>query len=82
MKEFYSQSRFANGNVLLDTKVGDAFEGRLPQITRQEIACFVYGVGNNGEAFVERPRQCLCAYGLFLLWVGESYHQSNLSKGD
>ena len=55
IKEFYFKLWFGDKTCPFDTPATSVFEGGKATVTSQAIADFVHAVGNNGEAFVERP---------------------------
>ncbi|KAH8145050.1 uncharacterized protein LAJ45_10961 [Morchella importuna] len=70
IKEFYYRLWFGDEKVPLDASVTDVFEGGQSTVTGQAIADFVHAVGNNGEAFVERPGKTVYAPMDFAIVVG------------
>lgn len=70
IKEFYYRLWFGDEEVPLDASVTDSFEGGQTTVTGQAIADFVHAVGNNGEAFVERPGKTVYAPMDFAIVVG------------
>ncbi|PUU81782.1 fatty acid synthase beta subunit dehydratase [Tuber borchii] len=70
IKEFYYRLWFGDEKVPLDAAVTDVFDGGCAQVTGQAIADFVHAVGNNGEAFVERPGKTVYAPMDFAIVVG------------
>lgn len=55
IKEFYFKIWFGDEKCPFTTPATSVFEGGRATVTSQAIADFVHAVGNNGEAFVERP---------------------------
>lgn len=70
IKGFYYRLWFGDEKAPLDAPVTDSFEGGQATVTGQAIADFVHAVGNNGEAFVERPGKTVYAPMDFAIVVG------------
>jgi fatty acid synthase subunit beta len=70
IKEFYYQLWFGDEPMEKDASVTDEFEGGESTVTAQAIADFVHAVGNNGEAFVQRPGKTVFAPMDFAIVVG------------
>lgn len=70
IKEFYYRLWFGDEKVDLDASVTDVFEGGSATVTADDIANFVHAVGNNGEAFVQRPGKTVYAPMDFAIVVG------------
>ncbi|KAL7270274.1 beta subunit of fatty acid synthetase [Rhizina undulata] len=70
IKEFYYRLWFGDEKMPSDAAVTDVFEGGSTKVTGQAIADFVHAVGNNGEAFVERPGKTVFAPMDFAIVVG------------
>lgn len=70
IKEFYYRIWFGEKNVPFDTPTTSTFDGGRATITKQDIADFVYAVGNTGDAFVDRPGKEVFAPMDFAIVVG------------
>jgi len=70
IKEFYYRLWFGDEPMDTNTEVTDVFEGGQTTVTAQQIADFVHAVGNNGEAFVQRPGKTVFAPMDFAIVVG------------
>ncbi|KAI5848125.1 acyl transferase domain-containing protein [Tricharina praecox] len=70
IKEFYYRLWFGDEPMDMNTSVTDVFEGGQSTVTAQQIADFVHAVGNNGEAFVQRPGKTVYAPMDFAIVVG------------
>lgn len=70
IKEFYYRIWFGDEPINKDANVTDVFEGGESVITAQAIADFVHSVGNQGEAFVQRPGKTVFAPMDFAIVVG------------
>lgn len=70
IKEFYYRIWFGNEPMDLDVAVTDVFDGGESTVTAKDIADFVHAVGNNGEAFVQRPGKTVYAPMDFAIVVG------------
>jgi fatty acid synthase subunit beta len=70
IKEFYYRIWFNDKNVPFDTPTTSTFDGGKAIITKQDIADFVYAVGNTGDAFVDRPGKEVFAPMDFAIVVG------------
>jgi fatty acid synthase subunit beta len=70
IKEFYYRLWFGSEAMDENAAVTDAFEGGRATVTAQAIADFVHAVGNNGEAFVQRPGKTVYAPMDFAIVVG------------
>lgn len=70
IKEFYYRLWFADEPMNKDAAVTDVFDGGQTTVTAQDIADFVHAVGNNGEAFVQRPGKTVYAPMDFAIVIG------------
>lgn len=70
IKEFYYRIWFGNEAVPFDKPVTSRFDGGRAVVTSEAINDFVHAVGNNGEAFVERPGKEVFAPMDFAIVVG------------
>lgn len=70
IKEFYYRIWFGEKDVPFDTPTSSTFDGGKATITKQDIADFVYAVGNTGDAFVDRPGKEVFAPMDFAIVVG------------
>ena len=70
IKEFYYRIWFAEKSVPFDTPTTNTFDGGEAVVAAQDIADFVYAVGNTGEAFVDRPGKEVFAPMDFAIVVG------------
>ncbi|KAF8473168.1 fatty acid synthase beta subunit dehydratase [Kalaharituber pfeilii] len=70
IKEFYYRLWFGEDNTPLNASMTDVFDGGRTVVTGKAIADFVHAVGNNGEAFVERPGKVVYAPMDFAIVVG------------
>ncbi|KAF8453682.1 fatty acid synthase beta subunit dehydratase [Terfezia claveryi] len=70
VKEFYYKLWFGEDKAPLDASIMDIFDGGRTTVTGKAIADFVHAVGNNGEAFVERPGKVVYAPMDFAIVVG------------
>ena len=70
IKEFYYRLWFSDEPMNKDAAVTDVFDGGQTTVTEQDIADFVHAVGNNGEAFVQRPGKTVYAPMDFAIVVG------------
>jgi fatty acid synthase subunit beta len=70
IKEFYYRLWFGSEPMNKDASVTEVFEGDQTTVTAQAIADFVHAVGNNGEAFVQRPGKTVYAPMDFAIVVG------------
>ena len=70
IKRFYYKLWFGDDSIPLDTPITSVFEGGRATVTGKAIADFVHAVGNNGEAFVERPGKVVYAPMDFAIVVG------------
>ncbi|RPA81809.1 fatty acid synthase beta subunit dehydratase [Ascobolus immersus RN42] len=61
IKEFYYNLWFGEGNPPFSSRLEEDFEASKVQIKAADIADFVHAVGNNGEAFVDRPGKTVYA---------------------
>ena len=72
IKEFSYRSWLVNEKLPLDATIEHVFDCGCTQITGYAIAYLVKGVGNNGEAFVERPeKRVRAAVDLFIVVGGK-----------
>lgn len=70
IKEFYYRLWFGDEPAPLDAPMTAIFDGGEITVTGKAIADFVHAVGNNGEAFVERPGKIVYAPMDFAIVVG------------
>ncbi|KAK5128278.1 hypothetical protein LTR85_002945 [Meristemomyces frigidus] len=70
IKEFYYRIWFGDEAVPFDTPVTSRFDGGRATVTSEAINDFVHAVGNNGEAFVDRPGKEVYAPMDFAIVVG------------
>ncbi|KAK9387219.1 acyl transferase domain-containing protein [Lipomyces mesembrius] len=70
IKEFYWKLWFGPEEYPANLSVTDTFQGGSTTVTGKAIADFVYAVGNNGEAFVDRPGKTTFAPMDFAIVVG------------
>lgn len=70
IKEFYYKIWFGDANVPFDTPVTSKFDGGSATVSSDAINDFVHVVGNNGEAFVDRPGKEVFAPMDFAIVVG------------
>ncbi|KAK9464500.1 acyl transferase domain-containing protein [Lipomyces arxii] len=70
IKEFYWKLWFGPDAYPSDLTTTDEIEGGSIKVEGQAIADFVYAVGNNGEAFVDRPGKPTYAPMDFAIFVG------------
>ncbi|KAI5794515.1 acyl transferase domain-containing protein [Peziza echinospora] len=70
IKDFYYRIWFGDEKTPLDASMTEVFDGGRAVVTGEAIADFVHAVGNNGEAFVERPGKTVFAPMDFAIVVG------------
>jgi len=70
IKEFYYRIWFGDESVPFDTPVTSRFDGGRATVTSEAINDFVHAVGNQGEAFVDRPGKEVFAPMDFAIVVG------------
>ncbi|KIW08510.1 uncharacterized protein PV09_01404 [Verruconis gallopava] len=71
IKEFYYKVWFGENEVVpFDSPVDSRFDGGRATVTSEAINDFVHAVGNNGEAFVDRPGKEVWAPMDFAIVVG------------
>jgi fatty acid synthase subunit beta len=71
IKEFYYQVWFGDDEkVPFDALLDDKFDGGSATVTAEAINDFVHAVGNNGDAFVDRPDRAALAPMDFAIVVG------------
>ncbi len=70
IKEFYYRIWFGDEEVPFDKPVTSRFDGGRATVTGEAINDFVHAVGNNGEAFVDRPGKEVYAPMDFAIVVG------------
>ncbi|KAK9382701.1 acyl transferase domain-containing protein [Kockiozyma suomiensis] len=70
IKNFYWRLWFGTDPYPADMDITDPIDGGTVTVTSKDIADFVYAVGNNGEAFVDRPGKTTYAPMDFAIVVG------------
>ncbi|KAI5782751.1 acyl transferase domain-containing protein [Geopyxis carbonaria] len=70
IKQFYYRLWFGDEPIDQDAAVTDVFDGGETTVSADDIADFVHAVGNNGEAFVQRPGKTVYAPMDFAIVVG------------
>jgi len=80
IKEFYCRLWFGYEKVPLGGGRDQCSDGGCTQVTGQEIDDFVHVVGDNGEAFVERPRKAVYVPMDFAIAVGRELSSKLFSQ--